>query len=54
MTELMKVLMERDELSMAEAAERIKELKQQVANGEDPEDVLYDIELEPDYSLDLL
>lgn len=47
-------LMERDELTSDEADELIKELKDLVNDGEDPEEVLFDVGLEPDYILELL
>ena len=54
MSELKKVLMQRDELSSDEADDLIADMKQQVLDGENPDDVLYDIGLEPDYVFDLL
>lgn len=37
-----------------EALEMIKEMHSRVIEGEDPEEVLYDYGLEPDYVFDLL
>ena len=54
MTELKKVLMERDELTSDEADEQIEEMSEAINNGENPENVLYDIGLEPDYVFDLI
>ena len=54
MTELKKVLMNRDKLTSEEADEQIEEMVEAVNNGEDPENVLYDIGLEPDYIFDLI
>ena len=54
MTELKKVLMERDGLTSEEADEQIAEMSEQINEGENPEDVLYDIGLEPDYIFDIL
>jgi hypothetical protein len=51
---LIGVLMRRDGLTKAMALQQILEMRQQVAEGEDPEEVLHDIGLEPDYILDLL
>lgn len=48
------VLMRRDEFSEAEAMEQIAEMKERVLDGEDPEEILYEIGLEPDYVIDLL
>lgn len=52
--ELLKILMKRDNLSKAEALDQIEEMKQAVLAGENPEEVLYDIGLEPDYVFDIL
>jgi len=54
MTELKRVLMNRDELTSDEADEQIAEMSGQINDGENPEDVLYDIGLEPDYIFDLI
>ena len=54
MESLKEVLMRRDGLSPGEADELIKESRTAVLNGEDPEEVLYDLGLEPDYVFDLL
>ncbi len=40
--------------SVSEAQELISELREQVIDGEDPEELLYDLGLEPDYVIDLL
>jgi hypothetical protein len=52
--ELLTILMNRDNLSKAEASDLISEMRQAVLNGEDPEELLYDIGLEPDYIFDIL
>ena len=54
MSELKAVLMRRDELSSDEADALIKEMREEIYEGADPEDVLYDAGLEPDYIFDLL
>ena len=54
MTELKKVLMDRDDLTSDEADEQIAEMSEQVTEGQNPEEVLYDIGLEPDYIFDLI
>lgn len=54
LTELHKVLMERDDLSAHEAEEEINEMRERVLEGEDPEEVLFDEGLEPDYVYDLM
>jgi hypothetical protein len=55
MSELKKVLMERDDLTSEEADEQIQEAIDAVNSGEDPSDVLEDFfNLEPDFIFDLL
>ena len=55
MSELKKVLMQRDGMSSREADNAIDDAKQRVSDGEDPEDVLADeFGLEVDYIFDLL
>jgi len=52
---LKQVLMQRDDLTAKEAEEIINEMREMVLEGENPEEVLYDIVgLEPDYIFDLL
>ena len=52
--ELLNVLMNRDKLTKAEAIDQIRDMRAQVLDGADPEELLYDIGLEPDYIFDLL
>ena len=52
--QLLKILMQRDNLSKAEALDLISEMQQAVLEGENPEELLYDIGLEPDYIFDIL
>ena len=54
MTELKRILMERDHLSSEEADEEIEEMASRVYEGEDIEELLYDIGLEPDYIFDII
>ncbi len=55
MSELCRILMKRDELTYDEAIEQIAEARNMVANGADPEEILYEeFGLEPDYVFDLL
>lgn len=55
MSELKRVLMQRDNLSDKDADGLIDEMKQAVCDGENPEDVLLDYAgLEPDYILDIV
>ena len=51
---LLKILMKRDNLSEAEALEQINDMQQAVLDGENPEEILYDYGLEPDYIFDIL
>jgi hypothetical protein len=54
METLREIFMRRDGLSADEADELISEMQDDVANGADPEEVLYDQGLEPDYIFELL
>jgi len=55
MESLKEVLMQRDGMTSEEADEFIAELRERVADGEDPEDLLYEeCGLEADYVFDLL
>jgi len=51
---LVEIFMKRDELTKEEAEELVDEMKQRVADGENPEEVLYDEGLEPDYIFELI
>ena len=55
METLKQVIMRRDKLTSEEADELIDEAREEIANGADPEEVLYsDFGLEPDYIFDLI
>jgi hypothetical protein len=56
MSELMQILITRDKLTRAEAAEAIAEARRRVYEcDEDPEEVLFEeFGLEPDYVFDLI
>lgn len=55
LTELQRVLCSRDDLTLAQADELIKEARQSIREGMDPEELLHDdFGLEPDYVFDLL
>lgn len=55
MTEIERILIERDGMSPTEAEELVESLREEVASGADPEEILYDeLGLEPDYIFDLL
>ena len=51
---LLSVLMHRDGLKREEAQAQIQDMREDINNGADPEEVLYDIGLEPDYVFDLI
>ena len=52
---LLKALMEGHDLSREEAKEMIRDMRVRVLEeGEDPEEVLYEEGLEPDYVMDLI
>lgn len=54
-TDIEKILMERDGMTSEEAYKALDEARDRVRSGDDPEDVLMeDFGLEPDYFLDLL
>ena len=52
---IVQVLMSRDDLSYEEAVAAVREARQAVYEGEDPEEILYEwFGLEPDYLFDLI
>ena len=52
---LKETIMKRDNLSEKEAEEMIKEAKERIEDGEDPEEILHEeFGLEPDYLFDLI
>lgn len=53
-SQLKTILMRRDGMDPIEAEDAIFEMRERVLEGEDPEDVLYEIGLEPDYIFDIL
>lgn len=54
METLLEIFMNRDGLSKSEANDLIKEMRSRVTDGEDPEEVLYESGLEPDYLFELI
>lgn len=54
MSELIQIFMERDSMSLSEANELLEDMRSEVADGADPEDVLYEYGLEPDYFFELI
>jgi len=54
MTDLKEALINGQDMSPAEADEVIEEMKDRLYEGEDPEELLYEQGLEPDYIFDLL
>jgi hypothetical protein len=53
-SELKNVLMRRDEMTEDEADELIAIMRRRCIDGEDPEDLLYELGLEPDYIFDII
>lgn len=53
MNKIVKVLMQRDDLSFDEAVAVLEDMRARI-HDEDPEEILYDEGLEPDYVFDLL
>lgn len=54
MNKVVKILIDRDGFTLKDAINEITEMRERVLNGEDPEEVLYEIGLEPDYVFDIL
>jgi hypothetical protein len=54
MSELKSIFMNRDGMTSEEADARIEEMRDKVMDGADPEEILNDEGLEPDYILDIL
>lgn len=54
-TELARIFMMRDHMSRGDAAAKVEEMRSLVFwEGEDPEDLLWEEGLEPDYIMDLI
>lgn len=53
-TELESIFISRDGMTPDEAFERVEEMRQSVTDGMDPEEVLYEEGLEPDYIFDII
>jgi hypothetical protein len=54
MNDVEKILIERDGMTPEEAKTELNDMTQRVWDGENPEEVLYEIGLEPDYIFDLI
>lgn len=55
MTTIEATLMKRDGYTREEASEALREARERVTNGEDPEEILYEeFGLEPDFIFDLI
>jgi hypothetical protein len=54
MESLKEVLIRRDKMTSENADDLINEMKSRMYEGENPEELLYEIGLEPDYIFDLL
>jgi len=52
--DLKQALINGQDMSATEADEAIAEMREQILEGENPEEVLFDIGLEPDYIFDLI
>ena len=53
-TEIERILVLRDGMTYKQASDEMAEMKGRVREGEDPEEILHEIGLEPDYVFDLL
>jgi hypothetical protein len=53
-TAIIRHLMRTEGVSRPEALDMFNEMREEVANGADPEELLYDIGLEPDYVFALI
>jgi len=51
---ILNVLRTRDGMTDQQAREALREMRDDVRNGADPEELLHEIGLEPDYIFDLL
>jgi len=54
MNELIKALMDKDGISREEAQEIVEDMQERMFDGENPEELLHEEGLEPDYVLDLI
>jgi len=54
LTELCLAIMNREDCTQEEAEALIRDMKERVQDGEDPEEVLFDEGFEPDYIFDIL
>lgn len=54
LTSLEKILIQRDNISREEAQDILADARKEVADGANPEEVLYELGLEPDYIFDLI
>ena len=53
-TELARIFMTRDHMGRKEAAAKVEEMRSRMWKGEDPEELLWEERLEPDYIMDLV
>jgi hypothetical protein len=54
MESILNVLVRRDKMTLVEARRELEDMRERVLDGEDPEEILYEIGLEPDYIFDLI
>ena len=48
------ILVQRDGMIRGDAENELADMRERVMQGEDPEEILYEIGLEPDYILDII
>ena len=53
-TELARIFITRDHMGQGDAAAKVEEMRSRVWEGEDPEELLWEEGLEPDYIMDLI
>lgn len=53
-TPLHLAIMQRDDVDLQDAERLVQEMRDQIEEGEDPEEVLFENGFEPDYVFDLL
>jgi len=53
-TDVELILMRRDNIARDEARQILEDLRERVVDGEDPEELLHEIGLEPDYVWDII
>lgn len=54
MNEIIRILMDRDDMEYEEACDELALMREALEDGQDPEEILYEYSLEPDYVMDLI